>query len=124
MVTDPFGITDFQGGGSNQTDPCAGSKSALQVSEHRNHHAWKECDNALITHQARKFPAEMHLNLFGVIGFERAIVRWVKMDQNGHHLTWAALPRTLSLLVSLQLARFPVRLKAQQEVIDITKQFE
>jgi hypothetical protein len=124
MVTDPFGITDFQGGGIDKTDPCAGSTSALQVSEHRNHHAWNECDKALIPHQARKFPAEMHLNLFGVIGFERSIVRLVKRDQKRHHLTWAELPRTLSLLVSLQLARFPVRLKAQHEVIDITKQFE
>src|SRR6266567_2471412 len=49
MVTDPLGITDFQGGGIDKTDPGTGSKSALQVGQERNQHPWNESDKASIT---------------------------------------------------------------------------
>lgn len=72
----------------------------------------------------RKFTAEMGLDMLDVVRLESPIVRLVKMDQNRHHLTWAELTRARSLLASLHSAGFPVRLKAQQKVIDITKHFE
>src|SRR6266567_9375019 len=39
-------------------------------------------------------------------------------------VTWVELARTFSLRALLQLAGFPLGLKAQQKVIDITEQFE
>jgi hypothetical protein len=39
-------------------------------------------------------------------------------------VTWGELARTFSLRALLQLAGFPLGLKAQQKVIDITEQFE
>src|SRR5215831_763088 len=124
VPTDPFGITDLQRGRINEADACTSRKSALQVGKHRNQDAWNEGDKALITHQTGKFAGQMHLNMFGVIGFERPIVRLMKMDENRHHLTWAQLACALSLLASLHLPGFPLRCKAEQEVVDITKQFE
>jgi hypothetical protein len=124
VSTYPFWVTDLQRSRVNEADARAGSISALQVSEHRNQHAWKEGNKTLITHQMRKFAGEVYLDMLGVIRLKGPIVRLVKMVQNRHHLTWAELTRTRSLLASSQSASFPVRLKAQQEVIDITKQFE
>jgi hypothetical protein len=62
--------------------------------------------------------------MFYVIRFERSIVRLVKMDQNRHHLAWAQVTCSLSLLATLHLDRFPLWLKAQHEIIDITEQCE
>lgn len=124
VSTDPFRIAHLQAGRVDETDPRAGSRAALQRSEQRNHHVRDQCDKASITHQARKFAGEMYLNMFGGIGFERPRVRLVKMDQNGHHLTWPELSRTRSLLASLYLAGPPLRRKAEHEIIDIAKQFE
>jgi hypothetical protein len=109
---------------TKEADARAGPKSALQVRKHRNQHTWNESDKALITHQARKFTSEVNLDMLGVIRLEGPIMRLMKMDQNRYHLTWAELTRAFSLFASLQPAGFPVRLKAQQEVIDSTKQFE
>lgn|SRR5579875_1288 len=124
MLTDPLGITDCQGRRINEADAGAGSKAALEIGEHRNHHGGNERDKAWITHQMRKFLRQMHLNMFGVVRLEGSIVRLMKMNQNRHHLTWTELARTLSLFASLHLGGFPVWLKAYHEVIDITKQFE
>jgi hypothetical protein len=103
MLTDLFGITDFQGGGIDKTDPCAGSEAALQVGQERKQHTWNESDKASITDQMRKFFVQMHLNIFGVVCLERSIMRLLKMDENRHHLTWTELARSLSLLACGQL---------------------
>ena len=124
MLTSPFGITDFQRSRINEADTGAGSKSALQIGQHRDQHAWNERHKAWITDQLRKFLRQMHLDMFRIVRFEGAIVRLVKMNQNGDHLTWVQLAHALSLLASLHQVGFPVWLKARQEVIDITKQFE
>ncbi len=49
MLTDALGITDLQGSGIDKIDAGAGSKSALQVGQERNQHAWNESDKASIT---------------------------------------------------------------------------
>jgi hypothetical protein len=72
----------------------------------------------------RKFLAQMHLDMFRVIGFEGALVRLVKMHEHGHHLTGTYLACALSLLACGQLAGPPLRSKAQPKIIDITKHFE
>jgi len=124
VSTDPLGMTDFQRSRIDEADPCTGPKTALQIGKQWQHHTRDQSHKARITHQMRKFTGQMNLNMLHVIGFERSIVGLMKMDQNGHHLAWAELARTLSLLASLQLAGFPMRLKAQEKVIDITEQFE
>jgi hypothetical protein len=53
MLIDPFGITNFQGGGSDKTGSSAISKSALQVGQKRYQHPWNECNKACITNQVR-----------------------------------------------------------------------
>jgi hypothetical protein len=45
----------------------------------------------------------------------------MKMNQYGHDLTWAKLTGTLSLLACCQVLCFPLRPKAEHEIIDITK---
>lgn len=117
MLADPFGVTDLQRSRVNEADARAGSIAALQVSEQGNQHPWHESNKALIAHQMRKFAAEMGLDMLDVVRLERAIVRLVKMDQNRHHLTWAELTRPRSLLATLRSASFPVRLKAQQNMV-------
>jgi hypothetical protein len=47
----------------------------------------------------------------------------MKVNENGHHLTWAQLACTLSLLACCKWHGFQVRCKAEHEIIDITKQF-
>jgi hypothetical protein len=44
--------------------------SSLSSSLRKRASWWNEGDKALITHQVRKFAAEVHLHMFGVIGFE------------------------------------------------------
>lgn len=86
MLTDPFGVTDLQGGGIDKTDPGAGSKSALPVGQQRNQHPGNERDKASVTDQVRKFCGQMHLHMFRIVRLEGAIVGLVKMHENGHHL--------------------------------------
>ena len=62
--------------------------------------------------------------MFRVIRFECSIMRLVKMDENGHHLTWAKLARPLSLLARGELDGFQLRRKADHKIIDSTKQLQ
>lgn len=121
LSTDPFGVTDLQRSRVDEADARAGSVAALQIGEHRNHHGWNERDQARIAHQVRKFLGQMHLDMLRVIGFKSTIVRLMKVNENGHHLTWAQLAFALSPLAGLQLSRFPWWLKAEPQVIDSTK---
>src|SRR5689334_18732507 len=66
----------------------------------------------------------MDLDLFSVIGFERPVVRLMKMDQDRHSLAWAELACTFSLVASFPLAGFPLWCKTEHEIIDSTKPFE
>jgi hypothetical protein len=45
----------------------------------------------------------------------------MKVNENGHHLTWAQLAFALAPLAGLQWSRFPLWLKAEPKVIDSTK---
>jgi len=87
MLIDTLGITDGKRGGIDETDPGAGTIATLQVGQQRQQHSGNEGDKAGIADQMRKVLGEMHLHMFGVIRFEGALVRLVKVDQNGHHLT-------------------------------------
>src|SRR5438045_8937724 len=111
ILADPFRMTNLQRGSINETYACAGPIAVLQVGQHRNQPRWNKSDEARITPQLRKFACEIHLNMFGIIGFERPRVRVVKMDQNGHHLAWTKLACPFSPLACFQLAGFPLRCK-------------
>ena len=84
---DPFGITDLHRSRVNKADACASSIATLHIGEQGNQHRWNQGDKALITDQMRKFAGQMNLDMFSVIGFKGAIVRPMKMDENGHYLT-------------------------------------
>jgi hypothetical protein len=62
--------------------------------------------------------------MFGVIRFERSIVRLMKMDQDRHDLAWLQLSWVLALFACGNLGGFQVWRKAQHEIIDIAKQFQ
>ena len=86
VLTDSFGVTHYQRSRVDEADTRASSIPALHIGKPRNHHLRYQCYKARVTHQARKFAGEMHLNVLGVIGFERPLVRLVKMNEHGHHL--------------------------------------
>jgi hypothetical protein len=89
MRADPFGITHFQRGRVNETDPCTRPISALQIRQQWDHHTRNQRYEAAIANQARKFAGKMDLNVFGVIGLKRSIVRLMDMDQDCYDLAWA-----------------------------------
>jgi len=87
VLADPFGVAHCQRRRVDEADACASPISALQIGQQGNHHLWDQGHKARVTEQTRKFAAEMHLDIVGVIRFEGSIVRLVKMNENGHHLT-------------------------------------
>jgi hypothetical protein len=66
----------------------------------------------------------MDLDVLRVIGLKGAILRLVKVNANGHHLTRTELACALSLLPCCELDGLQVRREAEHEIIDRTKQFE
>jgi hypothetical protein len=124
MLTNPFGIADFIRSRINEADACTVSIADLQVGQQRNLDRGNQSHKTLIADQMRKFSAQMDLHLFSVIGFERAIVRLVKMNQNSHHFTWMQLASPHPLLAALHQAFPPLRFKTEPEIIDSAKQFE
>jgi hypothetical protein len=73
MGTDAFGMTHFQRGRVNETDPCARPIPALQVREHRDLHASNQRHKALITHQMRKFAPLLAFSPFRNKGAQRGM---------------------------------------------------
>jgi hypothetical protein len=67
----------------------------------------------------------MTLDVFGVIGFKRAIVRLMKQDEDGHDLAGMQLgwPQALALS-SCQQVLMPTRRKLLPEIVYGTKEFE
>lgn len=122
--TDAFGITDGKRGRINEADACTGSIAALQIGEQWNRQAGDQSHKARITDQVWEFTSQMHLDRLRVIGFEVAIMRLVKMDENRHHLALTQPACPLALFPGGKLAGVPLRCKLSHEIIDITKQFE
>jgi hypothetical protein len=91
--------------------PVQARISSLQVGQQRNQHGWDQGHKALIPDEMRKFSAQMNLNMFGVIGFERPIVRLVKMDKNRHDLAWTQVSFPFAPLPCCKLGGLPVRSK-------------
>jgi hypothetical protein len=66
----------------------------------------------------RKLTTEVNLDMFSVIGFEGAIVRPVKMDQNGH-------VAALLILIALgMMCLVPPRRKVKKEQPDHVPKME
>ena len=88
--------------------PVQARVSALQIGKHRHQHVWDQCHKAGIAHQMGKFTCEMNLHMFRRVGFERPIVRLMTMNENGHHLAWVQLTRSLPLFSCCELDRLQV----------------
>jgi hypothetical protein len=78
---------------------------------------WK---NACIRWPIRRFKQ----NLAEIIRRESAILRVMKMDQDGHDFALAQVGRATTVSTSGQLLLLPTRSKSLPEVIDSTEQFE
>ena len=124
VPTDALGIAHVQRSRVDETDPCAGSVLTLQIGQHWNHHLRDQCHEARIAHQAWKFAGEVNLDVFGVIRFERSVMRLVKADENRHDLAWPHFSSSLTLFGCCYLDASPVRGKAQHKIIDRAKQLE
>jgi hypothetical protein len=66
----------------------------------------------------------MNLHVLGVVGFERSIVRLMKVNEDRHDLARMHVPCSLPLPACVQLGLLPLLGKTDPKIIDSTKQFE
>jgi hypothetical protein len=69
---------------SHEGDASAIAHAVAQISAQPDEHRGQELDKACVTDQARKLSAQALLNIVRVVRLEIAIMRLMKMDQNGH----------------------------------------
>ena len=125
MGVDASVVADGKRGGVNEANACTLTQSRMQIGHQGHQHRGHQLDKARIAHQCWKLAAQMALHIFSVIGFERAIVRLVEQDENGHDLTWMHLGQTVALALSTgQQFLLPLRRKLLPEIIYRTKEFE
>jgi hypothetical protein len=121
VLTDAFGMANCKCGRVDETDTCTRSVVAIEVRKHRYEHVRNESDKPLVAHLVWKLASEMDLDILGVVGFERSVLRLMKRDENGHDLTRMHGSRSLALLAILNLGLLPLWGKTHPEIIDSTE---
>src|SRR5439155_9153645 len=96
--------TDGKGSGVDEADARTLTQLRVQVGHERNEYRRHQLDKARIAHLCRKLAAQMTLDILGVVGFERAVVRLLEQHDNGHDLDFDASGSDASALVALRRA--------------------
>ena len=90
MGVDASVVTDGKGGGVDKADAATLTQLGMQIGHQWNQHGGHQLDKARVAHQDRKLTAQMTVDIFGIVGFEGAVVRLVEQDENGHDFDWDA----------------------------------
>ena len=86
MLMDPGIVAHRKGSGVDEADTATLAQLRMQVGHQRNQDGGHQLDKARIAHQRWKLAAQMTMYILDVRGFERAIVRLMKQNDNGHDL--------------------------------------
>ena len=80
-------VTDRKGGGVDEADAGAVAQLRMQIGAPVGQEPWASTPRSSESEPSRGAQlAQMTLDVLGVIGFERAIVRLMKEDEDGHDL--------------------------------------
>jgi len=125
MVVDAAVVTDHQFGRIDKREAVTRPSTGLQVCRQWRQDGRDELHEAIVTDQPRKVPAQGRQNVPSVERLEVAIVRLMKVDQDGHNFAFGELAAALALdLPCLEQGVFPRGSKGFPKVIDMAKQFE
>jgi hypothetical protein len=83
-------MADRQRGGVNKADAATVAQLGMQIDHRRHEQGGHQLHEARIAQQRRELTAQVALHVFGVIGFEGAIVGLLEPDHYGHHLDFDA----------------------------------
>ena len=125
MGVDASVVTDGKGGGVDKADAATLTQLGMQIGHQRNQDSGHQLDKARVAHQDRKLTAQMTVDIFGIVGFEGAVVRLVEQDENGHDFTGMHVGQTDALaLPRCQQIVVPAWGKLLPKIVYGTKEFE
>jgi hypothetical protein len=125
MLMDASVVADGKRGGVDKANTTTAAQLRMQIGHQWYQQGRHQLDEALVAHQGRKLAVQMTLDIFGVVGFERAVVRLLEQDHNGHHFAGMHLRLTQTLSLTLhEQGRVPGRSKLLPEIVYGTKDFE
>lgn len=109
----------------DKRDAGTRTQTAAQVDTQRNECRRETLHKARVADQMWKLSAQVGCDVLGVKGFEGAIVRLVKQDQDGHYLGERKFSRAIaSFRATGKALGVPARFKRLAKVIDRAEEFE
>src|SRR5213079_2742758 len=75
-------VADGKGSGVDEADAATLTQLCVQIGHQGHQHRGHQLDKTPIAHQGGKLAAQVTVDILGVVGFEGAIVRLVKQDQD------------------------------------------
>src|SRR5205823_6572904 len=93
-------VADGKGSGVDEADAATLTQLCVQIGHQGHQHRGHQLDKTPIAHQGGKLAAQVTVDILGVVGFEGAIVRLVKQDQDGHDLAGMELGWTYTVALS------------------------
>ncbi len=123
MLRDATIVTDFECSGIHKADAATLAKTRAQVSTHRHERVRNPFNKALIAYQLWKRICPVDLYFLLVIGFEIAVARLMKPNQNRHDFAQTQVAAAIANLESKsQQLLFPLRFKGLAKIIDGAEQ--
>jgi hypothetical protein len=117
-------MADFQHGGVDEGYPGTLTATRQKIKEQWQQHTRHEFNKARIAHQVREFALSVWQNLDQILCLEIAILRLMKMDQDGHNFALAQVGCATTAGTSGKLLLLPTGRKSLPEIIDSTEQFQ
>jgi|SRR5690242_736383 len=115
MVVDARWMADGECGRVNEADAATLPALRVQIDRERDQDPGEQLNEAIIADEVRELGAQMHLDILRVEGFERAVARLLKEDDNGDDLTGRqprrSLPPSYAGWLRSQEFALPPRLK-------------
>ena len=87
MAADAAIVTNLDGSSIHEGDPGAWTATAQQVDRQRHKRSAHQAHKPSVAHQVGELALQVFTDILVVIGFEGAIVRLMKMNNDGHDLT-------------------------------------
>src|SRR5919198_1246433 len=116
-------VADRKLGGVDKRHASTAAQAGVQVDTQRHERGGKEFHEARVADQSWEFTAQVNAGMLGIKGFEAAIVRLMKQDQDGHDFRKREFSSAIaSLGATHETVRMPAWFKGTAKVIDMAEE--